>query len=122
MDETPNAIGYLAVDTEADGHPLDDPQSSARYPHTSVISIDGAAPTPENVHDGSYAFVAVEHLYLSPHPTALARSFLAYLPRYLASYQSPDYTTCSNAPQSLAAECAAPPLTVPVSAGRSPRR
>jgi ABC-type phosphate transport system substrate-binding protein len=105
VDATPNAIGYLAIDAEVDGHPTGYPYTSTIYTNTSVISIDGAAPTPENVHDGSYAFVAVEHLYLPPHPTALAQSFLAYLPRYLASYQSPDYTTCSNAPQNLAAEC-----------------
>ena len=98
---TPNAIGYQAVDTEVHGRPTG-------YPQTSVISINGAAPTPENVHNGTYAFVAVEHLYLPPHPTALAQSFVKYLQEYLASYRSPDYTTCSNAPKSLAADCAPP--------------
>jgi TIR domain len=108
VDGTPGAIGYMAVDAEVDGHPTGYPYTSAIYTNTSVISIDGAYPTPGNVHDGSYAFVAVEHLYLPPHPTALAQSFLAYLPLYLKWYQSPDYTTCSNAPQNLAAECAGP--------------
>jgi ABC-type phosphate transport system substrate-binding protein len=106
---TPNAIGYLAVDTAADGHPTSEVDGrSTSYPQTSVISIAGAMPTPENVHDGSYPFVAVEHLYLSPRPTALARSFSAYLAHYLASYHSPDFTTCSNVPKSLAAECTVP--------------
>jgi hypothetical protein len=98
---TPNAIGYIAVDGEADGHP-------AGYPNVSVISIDGAAPTPKNVQDGSYAFAAMEHLYASPQPSALAKSFLAYLPQYLAQHQPPDFLACSSAPESLAAECAAP--------------
>ena len=100
---TPNAIGYLAVDTEVDGHPTDYPQTTVNS-QTSVISINGYRPTQENVHDGTYTFVAVEHLYLPPQPTALAKSFLAYLRQYLASYQSPDFTTCSKAPTSLA-EC-----------------
>ena len=92
---TPNAIGYVAVDGEVDGHP-------AGYPNVSVISIDGAAPTPENVQNGSYAFAAMEHLYASPQPSALAKSFLAYLPQYLAQHQSPDFLACSSAPESLA--------------------
>jgi hypothetical protein len=98
----------VAVDAEVDGYPTGFPYTSTIDTDTSVISIDGAAPTPGNVRDGSYPFVAVEHLYVPPHPTALAQSFLAYLPRYLASYQSPDYTTCSNAPRNLAGECVAP--------------
>jgi len=112
---TPNAIGYLAVDAEVDGHPVG-------YPQTSVISIDSAAPTPINVHDGSYPFVAVEHLYLSPHPTALAKGFLAYLPHYLTSYHSPDFTTCSNVPERLAAECTVLRLRHPVRSRNPPSR
>jgi ABC-type phosphate transport system substrate-binding protein len=102
---TPNAIGYLAVDTEANGHPTGYPYTKTTYTNTSVISIDGAMPTPENVRDSLYRFVAVEHLYTSPHPTALAQGFLDYLPQYLAKYASPDFTTCANAPPSLASEC-----------------
>lgn len=108
VEGTPNAIGYAAIDAEVDGHPTGYPQASTIYSNTSVLRINGAAPSPKNVRNGSYAFVTVEHLYLPPRPTALAQSFIAFLPRYLASNQSPDYTTCSNAPRSLATECAAP--------------
>jgi hypothetical protein len=105
VDKTPNAIGYLAVDAEVDGHPTGYPYTSTIYTNTSVITIGGATPTPANVRDGAYGFVAVEHLYLPPNPTALALDFLTYLKGYLASYQSPDYTTCANAPRNLVAEC-----------------
>jgi len=109
VNETPNAIGYLAVGAEVNGYPTGYPYAQTIDTDTSVISIDGAAPTPANVHDGSYPFVAAEHLYLSPHPSALASSFLAYLPQFLSSYQSPDFTRCSNAPPRLTSECAAAP-------------
>jgi ABC-type phosphate transport system substrate-binding protein len=109
VDGTPNAIGYLAVDgTEFEGHPTGYPYTRTIYTNTSVISIGGVRPTPENVRNGSYAFVAVEHLYLPPNPAPLAVDFLAYLTQYLKSYQSSDYTTCSNAPRRLAAECLPP--------------
>jgi ABC-type phosphate transport system substrate-binding protein len=101
VNETPNAIGYVAVNGETDGHPTG-------YPDVSVISIGGAAPTPGNVQNGSYAFTAVEHLYASPQPSALANRFLAYLPEYLAKHQPPDFLLCSRAPASLATACAAP--------------
>jgi len=115
VNRTPNAIGYLAVDTEVDGHPTDYPQTTVNW-QTSVIRIDGYAPTAKNVHDGLYAFVAVEHLYLPPRPTALAKSFLAYLQQYLASHESPDFTPCSNAPAKLAKQC---PVPAPTTADRS---
>jgi PBP superfamily domain len=108
VNATPNAIGYVAVDHEVDGHPTAGyPDTSTIYTKTSVMNIGGDEPSPGNIHDGSYPFVVVEHLYLPPQPTALAKSFLAYLSQYLTSYKSPDFTTCSNAPPSLAAECSA---------------
>lgn len=110
VDGTPNAIGYQAVNHTVSGYPTDYPQTTTIYAHTSIISVNGAAPTPENVRNGSYPFVAVEHLYRSPHPTALAQSFIQYLHQYLASQSSqsiPDFTTCSNLPEAIAAKCAA---------------
>ncbi len=101
---TPNAIGYVAVDGVADGH-LEVDGHPTDSPNVSVISIDGVAPTPENVHNGSYHFAAVENLYTVPHPSPLAQSFLTYLPRYLAEHQVPDFITCSSVPQSMAIEC-----------------
>jgi hypothetical protein len=111
---TPNAIGYVAVDGRPyEGHPTGRPYTDTIYMNTSVISIGGVSPTPENVRNGSYAFVAVEHLYLPPNPSQLAVDFLAYLSQYLKSYQSSDYTTCSNVPRRLAAECRPPTEAAP---------
>jgi hypothetical protein len=104
---TSNAIGYMAVDGIVDGH-LEIDGHPTNSPNVSVLSIEGVAPTPGNVHDGSYHFAAVENLYTVPHPSQLAQSFLAYLPDYLAKHQVPDFITCSNVPVSMAAECPAP--------------
>jgi ABC-type phosphate transport system substrate-binding protein len=71
---TPNAIGYA----EMYG-------SLARYPQVSAISIDGIAPTPDNVLIGSYKFWMTEHLYAAMKPTTLTKDFLDFLPHYLES-------------------------------------
>jgi hypothetical protein len=113
---TPNAVGYLAIDSQEYRYP-------ARYPQTSVLDIGGYAPTTDNVRIGHYGFVAVEHLYLPPNPTALARDFLAYLPQFLATYakgyghQETDYTTCANVPAALAYQCKSPALPAPSASG-----
>ena len=104
---TSNAIGYMAVDGVGDGH-LEIDGHPTNSPNVSVLSIEGVVPTPENVHNGSYHFAAVENLYTVPHPSQLAQSFLAYLPHYLAEHQVPDFISCSSARESMAAECPAP--------------
>ena len=104
---TSNAIGYMAVDGVAHGN-LEIDGHFTKSPNVSVLSIDGVAPTPENVHNGFYHFAAVENLYALPHPSKLAQSFLAYLPHYLAEHQWNDFITCSSAPKSPTAECSAP--------------
>jgi hypothetical protein len=51
----------------------------AAYSHVSVIRIDNAMPTRDNVRNGSYSFWIVEHLYAGMQPTALAKDFLDFL-------------------------------------------
>jgi ABC-type phosphate transport system substrate-binding protein len=98
VNETRNAIGYAEVDQESNGHP-------AGYPGTSVLSINGIAPTPANVRNGSYNFATVATLYMPPHPSALAKSFYQYLLQYIAANQSDGLITCSGVPQKLEANC-----------------
>ena len=90
---TPNAIGYAAVYGSLVG-----------FPEVSVIRIDNAAPTPDNVRNGSYDFWTVEHLYAAMHPTALTKDFLDFLPHYIESYMPPDFIACSDSPR-LTADC-----------------
>jgi len=101
------AIGYLAVDGVVDGL-LKIAGHLTSAPNVSVLTIDGVAPTPQNVQNGSYHFAAVENLYTIPGPAPLAQDFLAFLPRYLAKHQVPDFITCSGAPESMPAQCPPP--------------
>jgi ABC-type phosphate transport system substrate-binding protein len=98
VNQTRNAIGYAEVDQQSNGHPADDPD-------VSVLSIDGIAPTPANVRNGSYDFATVATLYMPPHPSALARSFYQYLLQYVAANQSNGLITCVGVPQKLQANC-----------------
>jgi ABC-type phosphate transport system substrate-binding protein len=98
VNETRNAIGYAEVDQESNGHP-------AGYPDVSVLSIDGIAPTPANVRNGSYDFATVATLYMPPHPSALAKSFYQYLLQYIAANQSDGLITCAGVPKKLEANC-----------------
>jgi ABC-type phosphate transport system substrate-binding protein len=98
VNETRNAIGYAEVDQESNGHP-------AGYPDASVLSINGIAPTPANVRNGSYNFATVANLYMPPHPSALAKSFYQYLLQYIAANQSDGLITCSGVPKRLEANC-----------------
>jgi ABC-type phosphate transport system substrate-binding protein len=98
VNETQNAIGYAEVDHESNGHP-------AGYPDASVLSVDGIAPTPANVRNGSYDFATVATLYMPPHPSALAKSFYQYLLQYVAANQSDGLITCSGVPTRLEANC-----------------
>jgi ABC-type phosphate transport system substrate-binding protein len=98
VNETRNAIGYAEVDQESNGHP-------AGYPDISVLSVDGIAPTPANVRNGSYNFATVANLYMPPHPSALAKSFYQYLLQYIAANQSGGLITCSGVPKRLEANC-----------------
>jgi ABC-type phosphate transport system substrate-binding protein len=98
VNETRNAIGYAEVDQESNGHP-------AGYPDASVLSVNGIAPTPANVRNGSYNFATVATLYMPPHPSALAKSFYQYLLQYIAANQSDGLIACSGVPTKLEANC-----------------
>jgi ABC-type phosphate transport system substrate-binding protein len=98
VNETRNAIGYAEVDQESNGNP-------AGYPDVSVLSVDGIAPTPANVRNGSYDFVTVANLYMPPHPSALAKSFYQFMLEYVAANQSDGLITCSGVPNRLEANC-----------------
>jgi phosphate transport system substrate-binding protein len=98
VNATGNAIGYAEVDQESNGHP-------AGYPNVSALSIDGIAPTPANVRNGTYDFATVANLYMPPHPSALAKSFYRYLLQYIAANQSNGLITCAGVPTKLAANC-----------------
>ena len=91
---TPGTIGYAQVSG-----------SLAKYPQVSVININDAAPTPDNIRNGSYKFWIVEHLFASTHPTALTKDFLAFLPRYIASSPPNDFVPCSDALKKVGADC-----------------
>jgi ABC-type phosphate transport system substrate-binding protein len=93
-----NAIGYAEVDQQSNGHP-------AGYPDASVLSVDGIAPTPANVRNGSYNFATVANLYMPPHPSVLAKSFYQYLLQYIAANQSDGLITCAGVPTRLEANC-----------------
>jgi phosphate transport system substrate-binding protein len=86
VNETANAVGYAEVLQPATG-----------YANVSVISIDGIAPTPANVLDGTYGFWMVEHLYTAAHPSTLAKEFLDFLPHYIESNPSRGLIGCSSA-------------------------
>jgi len=91
---TPHTIGYAEVSG-----------SLTSYPQVSVININNAAPTPDNVRNGSYKFWIVEHLFASMHPTALTKDFLAFLPQYIASSPPNDFVPCSDALKKVGADC-----------------
>ena len=95
VNKTPNAIGYAEL-----SQPITD------YPQVSVISIDNAAPTPDNVRNGSYKFWIVEHLYAAAQPTTLTKYFLDYFSHYNKASDLPrDFIPCSDALKSLGAAC-----------------
>jgi ABC-type phosphate transport system substrate-binding protein len=89
---TPNAIGYAEV-----------PGPLTSYPQLSVIKVNNAAATPDNVLNGSYAFWTVEHLYTTRQPTTLTRDFLAFLSQQRESSLPTDFIDCSDAAKRLGA-------------------
>lgn len=64
--ETPGAIGYLAFSYFTDDSVV-------------PLSIDGVAPSDDNVQTGEFPIWAYEHSYTLGEPSGLAKSFLDYL-------------------------------------------
>ncbi|NRD80766.1 phosphate ABC transporter substrate-binding protein [Bacillus sp. BRMEA1] len=66
ISETPGAIGYLAFSYLTDNS-------------VTPLSIDGVAPTAENVQSGKFPVWAYEHMYTKGQPTDLEKAFLDYM-------------------------------------------
>jgi phosphate transport system substrate-binding protein len=66
INETPGAIGYLAFSYLTDNT-------------VTPLSIDGVAPTGENVLSGKFPVWAYEHAYTKGEPNELAKAFLDYM-------------------------------------------
>ena len=94
VNRTPNAIGYALIN-----------QSLKSLPQVSVIAINGAAPAPGNVRNGSYGYWTVEHLYAGAKPATLAKDFPEFLPGYREKHSPPGFITCSAALTGLEADC-----------------
>ena len=63
--ETPGAIGYLAL--------------SYLDPSVKTISLDGVAPTVDNILTNKYPVWAFEHMYTKGEATGAAKDFLSYM-------------------------------------------
>jgi ABC-type phosphate transport system substrate-binding protein len=94
VNETPNAIGYAEVSG---------PLSS--YPNISVLGINKAMPTPDDVASGTYKFWVVEHLYTSSAPTPPALAFLTFLSGYDQPELLHDYVPCADVVEKLLTTC-----------------
>ncbi|MDR6998758.1 phosphate ABC transporter substrate-binding protein [Neobacillus niacini] len=66
INETPGAIGYLAFSYLTDDT-------------VTALSIDGVAPTSENVTTGKFPVWAYEHAYTKGEPNEVAKAFLDYM-------------------------------------------
>lgn len=67
VSDTPGAISYVAFSYVTDD--------------VNVLSIDGVAPTDENVTTNDWKVWAYEHMYTKGEPTALTAEFLEYILR-----------------------------------------
>ncbi|MEW5934003.1 MAG: phosphate ABC transporter substrate-binding protein [Bacillota bacterium] len=63
--DTPGAIGYLAL-SYLDGS-------------VKALSLDGVAPTKENIVTGKYPVWAYEHMYTKGQPSGVTKAFLDYM-------------------------------------------
>jgi phosphate transport system substrate-binding protein len=91
---TPNAIGYAAVAQLGDG-----------YPQVSTLTINGAAPSADNVRNKMYSFWAVEDLFAATQATALTTDFLNFLSHDREPTLPPGFIPCYDAPQALGTGC-----------------
>lgn len=66
LQQTPGGISYMTA-------------SSLPGSNLTGVSIDGNAPTAENISNGSYNFFSHEHCFTKPQPSQLALSFLQFV-------------------------------------------
>ena len=64
---SPGAISYLTYSSV---------QGAAGI---QAVSIDGVAPSPDNISNGTYMFFSHEHCFTKPNPSVLALSFIQFM-------------------------------------------
>jgi phosphate transport system substrate-binding protein len=69
IEQTPGAIGYLALSyfTDADKGKM------------TALSLDGVAPTADNIETGKYPVWAYEHMYTKGDAKGVAKAFIDYM-------------------------------------------
>ncbi len=67
--KTPGAIGYLALSYI----------SKSDKGQINTVSLDGVAPTPDNIYSGKYPVWAYEHMYTKGQATGLAKTYIDYM-------------------------------------------
>jgi ABC-type phosphate transport system substrate-binding protein len=97
VNANPNEVGYAGYQEFID--------KSAQYQNLDVLRINDVAPSAQSVEDRQYNFWAIEHVYTSKHPTALAGDFLAYLRQHLRSSQQDGFVGCEYVPAGPDNDC-----------------
>jgi phosphate transport system substrate-binding protein len=97
VNQTPDAIGYA----EADALPF--------FPDVGAIPVNGYEPTRANALNGSYTFLATEHLYTDNIPSGLTADLINFLtsPPVTRQLRDTSFISCSDLGGSkLSAACA----------------
>lgn len=68
VEETPGAVGYLALS-----------YIDSNNTKLIALSLDGVAPTKENIATNDYPVWAYEHMYTKGEPTGLTKAFIDYM-------------------------------------------
>ena len=68
VEDTPGAVGYLALS-----------YVDAKNTKLIALSLDGVAPTKENIATNDYPVWAYEHMYTKGEPTGLTKAFIDYM-------------------------------------------
>jgi ABC-type phosphate transport system substrate-binding protein len=86
VNATPNALGYA----EADALPF--------FPDVGAIPVNGFMPSRANALDGSYSFLATEHLYTNGIPAGLTADLIDFLTSKAVTAQLRDtsFIGCSD--------------------------
>ncbi len=86
--QTPGAIGYLALSYTTGKSDL------------NLLSIDGNAPTYDNIYAGKYNVWGYEHMYTNGEATGLAKTFIDYIKSsdFAANIAAKGYGDSSKAP------------------------
>ena len=74
---TMDVLRYVSATHDALGYAEDD--ALTFFPNVAAVPVDGYAPTRANALDGSYKFLATEHLYTDGPPRGLAADLIGFL-------------------------------------------